>query len=104
MSVRKAFWLALVVATVGCAGARNKYQSVSVSDGVIMPASMCAKRGVAARSKDEPGSGMVCEREELVGSHFPRCICRDEQQVIADRERAQQDARDAESKSPYRGN
>lgn len=67
-----------------------------VSDGVILPNSMCAKHGVAAASNDAPGSRMICELEELVGSHYPRCVCRDEQQIVADRAEAQQAVRDME--------
>ena len=67
-----------------------------VSDGVILPSYMCAKRGVAAASKDPVGKRMVCEMEELLGTHMARCVCRDEQQIADDREGSQQALRDAE--------
>ncbi len=39
---------------------------------------------------------MICELEEIVGSHYPRCVCRDEQQMIDDRYASQQAIRDME--------
>jgi len=32
--------------------------------------------------------------EELVGTHLPRCVCRDEKQIVADREASQQNVLD----------
>ncbi len=74
------------------------------TDGIVMPTSMCARRGEVAASNDAPGNQMMCEVEEVVGSHMPRCICRAEEQIAADRDAAQQARRESESKQPLQGN
>jgi hypothetical protein len=68
----------------------------ALSKAVVLPNGMCAQRGVQAASNDPKGERMFCEFEEPVGSHVPRCVCRDEQQAIADRDIAQQYIRDLE--------
>ena len=39
---------------------------------------------------------MVCEMEELLGTHMARCVCRVAQQIADDRDGSQQALRDAE--------
>jgi len=96
--------LLLVIALVlaSCAPVRKEQMA---SDGVVMPNSMCAKKGTAAMSKDAPGQRMVCELEDPVGSHLPKCICRDELAMDADREATQRYLQEAEqTKQPLKGN
>jgi hypothetical protein len=81
---------------IGCAtaeglGSTNR----AVSDGVILPNSMCSKNGVAA-SKDPKGDRMICGFETLVGTHVPKCVCRDEQEALAARESSQEYIRSLE--------
>ena len=82
------------LAVTACATTQS--QERVVSEGVILPNYMCAKRGVAAASNDPVGQRMICEMEELVGTHLPRCVCRDEKQIVADREDSQQTVLDME--------
>src|SRR5215471_4227630 len=75
-------------ALLSCAGQKVRKEQV-VSEGVVLPTSMCAKPGTVAMSNDEPGKRMVCELQEPVGSHMPKCVCWDEQQIAQNREDAQ---------------
>src|SRR5207248_344057 len=85
----------LVIFAVGAgACSTTRSQERVVSEGVILPNYMCAKRGVSAASNDPMGQRMICEFEELVGTHLPRCVCRDEKQIVADREGSQQNVLD----------
>jgi hypothetical protein len=71
-------------------------RSRQLAKAVVLPNNMCGQKGVAAASNDPKGDRMICEFEEPVGSHVPRCVCRDEQNIIADRENTQQYLRDME--------
>ena len=76
----------LLIAIVLCTACAHVQEADRVVPGpVIMPLSMCAKKGVAVASNDAPGHRMFCEREETLGSHYPRCICRDEKDIEAER-------------------
>jgi hypothetical protein len=57
---------------------------------------MCAKPGVVAASNDPKGDRMLCEIEEPVGTHLARCVCQDEQGIVAAREETQQQIREME--------
>ena len=93
MQIRAIFLSVVAMSVTGCATVEKDRV---VSQGVVLPNSMCAKHGTAAMSNDAPGHRMVCEFEELVGTHLPKCICRDEQQIVADRAASQQAITDME--------
>jgi hypothetical protein len=69
----------------------------ALSRAVVLANNMCGRPGVQAASNDPKGERMLCEFETPVGSHVPQCVCRDEQQTVADRENAQQYLRDVET-------
>ena len=89
MRIRARIVMLIGLPVIGCAtqqglGSTNR----AVSDGVVLPNSMCSKNGVAA-SKDAKGDRMICGFEMLVGTHVPKCVCRDEQEILAAREASQ---------------
>jgi hypothetical protein len=65
------------------------------ADGRIVPFNMCSRRqhGPQQRSR---GRRAYCSLEELIGSHIPKCVCRDESKAAYERANAQQYMRDAE--------
>jgi hypothetical protein len=85
----------VVVLLAACSHIRPA-DSIALRGGVILPSSMCARKGDVAASNDAPGNRLLCERQEIVGSHFQRCVCRDENQIVADREATRQAVIDAE--------
>jgi hypothetical protein len=93
MRIRDIVLMTIALPMLGCATAQNNRV---VSQGVVLANSMCARHGVAAASNDPKGDRMICELEELVGSHVPRCVCRDEQQLVADRDASQEYVREIE--------
>lgn len=96
MRVRTSIVLLIGLPAIACAtqqglGSTNR----AVSDGVVLPNSMCAKNGVA-HSNDPKGDRMICGFELLVGTHVPKCVCRDEQEALAAREQSQEYIRSLE--------
>ena len=83
--------LPLTIATVaiGCSVTPIR-KDRPLSKDVVVANSMCAQHGVVSASNDPVGDRMVCGWEEFVGSHVPKCVCRDEQQVAEDRESSQE--------------
>ncbi|HUJ28600.1 MAG TPA: hypothetical protein VLW85_21405 [Myxococcales bacterium] len=76
----------LAIAVFLCSACAHVDESERTAPGAVyMPLSMCAKKGAVAASNDAPGHRMMCEREEPLGSHYPRCVCRDEAAIAADR-------------------
>ncbi|HEX4384582.1 MAG TPA: hypothetical protein VH083_16585 [Myxococcales bacterium] len=45
---------------------------------IILPNSMCAEHGTVAVSNDKEGDRMICELQNQLGTHIPRCVCVDE--------------------------
>lgn len=97
--------LLILCLSLACAAPSSVRKDTVASEGVVLPNGMCASRGEVAKSKDPPGNQMICELQDLVGSHVPKCVCRDEGQVDEDRDGAQQAMRTAaQHKDPVRGN
>lgn len=84
--------LALALA---CAQAKTRESNKKWSDGVVVASNMCARDGSVQHTKDPAGKRAYCALEEIVGSHIPKCVCRDELQVNDEREEARQYMRDA---------
>jgi hypothetical protein len=88
-----------ILAAVGSAACatNHKPKERAVQGDIVVANSMCGGYAVQAATKDAPGDRMICGWEEFVGSHVPKCVCRDEKQMQADREQAQQYLRDVEA-------
>ncbi len=63
-----------------CACASMREEQVA-AEGVVVPASMCAKDGRTVSVKSQPGKTLNCAMEMTVGSHLRDCVCRDEEQA-----------------------
>jgi hypothetical protein len=59
------------------------------TQGVVLPNGMCAPKGKVSASNDPKGERMICELEEFTGSHISKCVCRDEDEIVATREASQ---------------
>jgi hypothetical protein len=70
----------------------NREAQVPVA--VILPNRMCATRGKVAVSTDKPGERMICEMQEPLGSHLPKCTCWDEGALASKREDTQEMVRE----------
>jgi len=78
--------LALTLA-MGCQ--KNKVRKEMMAMGpVILPNHMCAQHGTTAMSTDVEGERMLCELQEQIGTHLPRCVCWDEGYTERERELA----------------
>ena len=58
------------------------------ADGVIVANNMCAKGRSSQHTNDKQGERVYCALEEVVGSHIPKCVCRDEMRSAEDRAQA----------------
>jgi hypothetical protein len=75
------------------------------AEGVIVAMNMCSQDGSAQHTKDPEGNRAYCAREVMVGSHVPKCVCRDEGQTAAEREEVEQYMRNAAAaRQVIRGN
>jgi hypothetical protein len=83
------------LAVTACA-TDHKPKERAISGDIVVANALCGGYAVRAATKDPPGERMTCGWEELVGTHVPRCICRDEKQQELDRDMAQQYLRDVE--------
>lgn len=86
----------LVMVVTGCAAVQARDSNKKWSDGVVVAQNMCASDGSVQHTKDPEGKRVFCGLEELVGTHLPKCICRDEAQAADQRDEAQQYLRDAD--------
>jgi hypothetical protein len=86
MSFRRTLAAAALVLAAGCHQAVHK--DAMAMGPVILPNSMCALHGTVAMSKDKEGERMVCELQEQIGTHIPRCVCWDEGYTERERELA----------------
>jgi hypothetical protein len=84
--------MVLAFALSACAAKQFRKQQV-VSEGVVLPNKMCASYGKVALSNDVEGERMICEMEEPVGSHLPKCVCRDELALADEKDKTQETMR-----------
>ena len=87
---------ALVLALSACTTVTPKPHAL-LSDGLVVAASVCGPKNSVKATNDAPGKRAVCELETVVGTHVPKCVCRDEEQMNLDREETQQYLRDAQA-------
>lgn len=76
LTARRFLAVAGLVVAVGCQSRVRKDQMVMGP--VILPNGMCAQHGTVSMSKDKDGERMLCELQEQIGTHLPRCVCWDE--------------------------
>ena len=95
MRISLVAFLATALAATACA-TNHKPKERAISGDMIVANSLCGGYAVRAATNDPPGERMICGWEELVGSHVPKCICRDEKQLEEDRQAGQAYLRDAE--------
>ncbi|HEX4382767.1 MAG TPA: hypothetical protein VH083_07455 [Myxococcales bacterium] len=69
--------LLAIVILAGCSTAAVRKDTI-VDLPVVLPLYMCPQPGTVATSLGDVGERMVCERQLPIGSHLPRCVCRDE--------------------------
>src|SRR4051812_6847670 len=86
----------LLVLVLGCAQAQVAESNARWADGRIVPFNMCSRSRSIDHSNDPEGQRAYCSLEELIGSHIPKCVCRDESKAAYERANAQQYMRDAE--------
>jgi hypothetical protein len=96
MRIAALLLMSVAAALISCTAAKTATTTRAVAQPVVLPSYMCAQRGVAAASNDRPGDRMICEFEEPTGSHLQKCVCHDEQEIVATREATQQYLRDLE--------
>jgi hypothetical protein len=80
----------LLLAASSCSSSSSVRKEAMVTTPVVMPNAMCAKHGTVAMSSDKPGERMLCELQEPLGSHLPKCVCWDEGLIAQQREDTQQ--------------
>jgi len=86
----------LLISTLGCSATQVRDSNDKWADGVVVANNMCAQNRSVQHSNDRTGKRAWCQLEELVGSHLPKCVCRDEQNDDRIRNEAQQYLREAE--------
>jgi hypothetical protein len=68
----------LALLAVGTCEVIPVHRDALVTSPVVLPNRMCAEHGKVAVSTDKPGERMICELQEPLGTHLPRCTCWDE--------------------------
>ncbi|HEX4384581.1 MAG TPA: hypothetical protein VH083_16580 [Myxococcales bacterium] len=63
---------------MACAKKGEVHKEMMAMGPVILPNSMCAEHGTVSLSNDKEGDRMVCELQNQLGTHIPRCVCIDE--------------------------
>jgi len=86
----------LLLLALACAEARIRESNKKWGNGVVVASNMCAGDRSAQHTADPEGQRVYCGFEELVGSHIPKCVCRDEMRTPEDRAVAQQYLREAQ--------
>ena len=84
----------LALSTLACSAAKVRDSNDRWSDGVVVANNLCARDQSAQQTNDR--GGKRCQMEELVGSHLPKCVCRNEQNDDRNRNEAQQRLREAD--------
>jgi hypothetical protein len=79
-----------------CAEAKVHESNKQWTDGKVVALNMCAPDRSAKHTDDPPGQRVYCAIEELVGSHIPKCVCRDEAQAAQQRAEADEFLRQAQ--------
>jgi len=86
----------IVLLLAGCATISDREASRKQwSQGIVVATEMCATDGSSQHTKDPEGFRAYCAREEIVGSHLRKCVCRDEGQAVEERDESQQYLRNA---------
>src|SRR5882757_6672207 len=85
MSMSRLLAAAAIFIALGCAKKGEVHKELMAMGPVILPNEMCAEHGKIAVSNDKEGDRMVCELQNQLGTHIPRCVCIDE--GFSDRER-----------------
>jgi hypothetical protein len=80
--------LVAIMLAVGCQKNTAVRKEMMAMGPVILPNSMCAQHGTTAMSTDKEGERMLCELQEQIGTHLPRCVCWDEGYTERERELA----------------
>ena len=80
---------------LGCAQAKIQESNKKWADGVVVASSMCARDRTVQHSNDREGQRIWCGFEEMLGSHIPKCVCRDEMRFDEERALAQEYQRQA---------
>jgi len=88
MRIRRETPITLAIALTACAVTPIQ-RDRAVSRDVVVSNAMCGTHGTVSASNDAKGERMLCGWEEFTGSHVPKCICRDEQGIIEEREQTQ---------------
>jgi hypothetical protein len=107
MPMPRIFFAASVLLLTACAtvaerDATNKQWSAG---GVVVASNMCAQDHSVQHSNDPEGQRAYCAFETPLGTHVPKCVCRDENKSMAEREAAQQFMRDeAAARQNIKGN
>ena len=86
----------LLLPVLACSQAKIRESNKKWSDGLIVATNLCAHDGTVHASKDPEGQRIYCGLEELVGSHIPKCVCRDEAEIADRRNESQQYFREAQ--------
>jgi hypothetical protein len=76
-----------LILAIGCRQIAVRKEMLAMGP-VILPNGMCAMHGTVAMSKDKEGERMLCELQEQLGTHIPRCVCWDEGYTERDRQLA----------------
>ena len=83
LSILISFALACAQVKTSAAESNKKW-----ADGVIVANNMCAKDRSSQHTNDKEGQRVYCALEEVLGSHIPKCVCRDEMRSAEDRAQA----------------
>ena len=70
MSKRAMLMAATLVAAAGCARKQEVRKELMAMNPVVLPTAMCAEQGNVSYSKDKEGDRMVCEMQNILGSHI----------------------------------
>ena len=70
--------VAAIFLALGCSKKSEVRKEMMVQGPIVLPNEMCAQHGTVAMSNDKEGDRMVCELQNQLGTHIPRCICVDE--------------------------
>ena len=86
----------LLLLVLACAQAKVRESNSKWADGMVVATNMCARDRSVQHTADPEGRRVYCSLEEVAGSHFPKCVCRDEMQSADQRAEAVQYLREAE--------
>ena len=90
------YLIVAVILALGCSQARIRESNSQWAQGVVVPMHMCAQNRSTQHSNDAEGQRAYCGLEELLGSHIPKCVCRDEGRTPEERAAAQRYLQEAQ--------